>query len=257
MGDRYRRPEHWLEADWEAKARENPLLAIMTTPEMAEAPAEAFSGELLEEFFARGRKLFDQHLRPLLADAPEGPVVEYGCGAGRIMKAVIDSGRPCAGIDISPTMLERCSELLPEAQALYLLSAEGRCAAPDGLAALVYSYSVLQHISTLGAYVTALDEMCRILASGGRMAIQVNSEDFKEGLEAPPYRTENFETYSLHYRPTRTKVYKRHEQDHWSGVYIGYDLLVRLLAERGVRAERWYYHNPRKLRALWVIGRKA
>ncbi len=56
MGERHRRPEHWLDADWEAKARENPLLAIMTTPEMSDAPPSEFSADQLDEFFARGRR---------------------------------------------------------------------------------------------------------------------------------------------------------------------------------------------------------
>ena len=33
--------------------------------------------------------------------------------------------------------------------------------------------------------------------------------------------------------------------------------LGRLLAERGVEIERWHYHNPRKPRSIWVIGRKG
>jgi len=254
---RHPRPEHWLEADWEAKAQENPLLAIMTTPEMSDAPPSEFTAEQLDEFFARGRELFETHLKPLLAGLdPDGLVVEYGCGAGRIMKAVIDSGHPCAGVDISPTMLERCRELVPEASAVHLLDEEGRCAAPSSVAALVYSYSVLQHIPALSDYVTALDEMCRMLTPGGVLAIQLNSEDFKAAPDYP-YRTENFETFSLHYRPGHKEPYKRHEQDHWSGVYIGYDLLGRMLAERAVIIQRWYYHNPQKPRALWVVGRKG
>ncbi len=257
MAGRYRRPEHWLDADWEAKAQENPLLAIMTTPGMSEASPSEFTPDQLDAFFTRGRKLFDSHLKPLLAGLdPKGLVVEYGCGAGRIMRAVIDSGHPCAGIDISPTMLEHCRKLLPEASATYLLDETGRCAAPSSQAVIVYSYSVLQHISSLERYITALDEMCRMLKPVGALAIQVNCEDFKAGPDAG-YRTENFETYSLHFRPGKAGPYKRKEQDHWSGVYIGYDLLVRLLAERGVTAERWYYHNPHKPRAIWAIGRKG
>jgi SAM-dependent methyltransferase len=257
MRNWYQRPEHWLEADWEAKAQENPLLAIMTRPEMADAPPSDFTPEQLADFFARGRVLYDTHLKPLLGELEPGClVVEYGCGAGRIMKAVIDGGHPCAGVDISRTMLERCGELVPEAQALYPLDEDGRCAALSAEAGLVFSYSVLQHISTLSRYVTALDEICRMARPGGILAIQLNCEDFKAAADYQ-YRTENFETYSLHYRPRHAEPYKRHDQDHWSGVYIGYDLLGRLLAERAVTIERWCYHNPRKPRALWIIGRKG
>ena len=255
---RYKRPEHWLGIDWETKARENPLLAIMTTPDMAEAPPEAFTPEQLGEFFERGRKLFTAHVQPLMAGlGPGDVVVEYGCGAGRILKSVADAGVKAVGIDISPTMLEHCRALVPEAHALYALGAAGRTAAPDGSAALVFSYSVLQHIGLLSAYVAALDEICRLLAPGGVIALQLNCEDFKSGADAAPGRTENHETHSLHFKAWGAEPYKRHDQDHWSGVYIGYPRLGELLAERGVALERWYYHNPAKPRAIWVVGRKG
>ena len=254
---RVRRPGHWLAIDWEAKAKENPLLAIMTTAEMADAAPEDFTPEKLEEFFGRGRKLYRDHLAPLLETVPAGcSVVEYGCGAGRILRPVADAGYRAIGIDISPTMLGHCARLVPEVEDLHMLDEEGCCTLPDGTASLVYSYSVLQHIGSLAAYAGALDEICRVLAPGGRLAIQVNCEDFKSGDPEVRWRTENHESFSLHYRPTKEGPYKRHEQDHWSGVYIGFDLLREWLSERGVAIERWYYHNPAKPRAIWVIGRK-
>ena len=257
MADRFRRPERWQETDWEARARgENPLRAIMTAEGMVDAVASAYSPALVDAFFARGRKLFQANLAPLLAGREgRGLVLEYGCGAGRILKAVIDAAHPCAGVDISPTMLQRCREFVPEAGDLYLLDEHGRCAAPSSEAVLVYSYTVLQHIASLSRFVVALDEMCRILRPGGDLAIQVYCEDFTGGPDQPG-RTENFETRSVHYRPAQTRPYKRHDQDAWSGIHIGYDLLGQLLAERGVAVERWYYHNPKKRRAIWIVGRK-
>ena len=146
MGDRFPRPERWREADWEAMASgENPLNAIRTAEGMVHADPPAFSQELVDAFFARGRKLFQTNLAPLLTGRGGiGPVLEYGCGAGRIMKAVIGAGHPCTGVDISPTMLQRCRELVPEAGPLYLVDEDGRFAAPSAQAVLVYSYSVLQ-----------------------------------------------------------------------------------------------------------------
>lgn len=254
--ERYKRPEHWLASDWEDKARENPLLAIMTVDAMADAPSQAFSPEQTAAFFRKGRRLYKDHLRVhVKAMDPSALVVEYGCGAGRIMNTIIEVGRRCAGIDISPTMLERCRELVPQAEALWPLDERGRCDAPSASAALVYSYAVLQHIRTLTAYVTAVDEICRILVPGGVAALQVNCEDFKAGADCG-YRTENFETYSLHYRPSTAGPYKRHDQDQWSGVYIGDGVLTDLLAQRGVQVESWRFHDPDKPRSIWVVGRK-
>src|ERR1044071_720589 len=76
-------PEHWGKATWEEKARENPLLAVMTTKDMTDAPPTDFGEDTLEVFFRKGRSLFDLYLRPLLSRLP-GPkentfVAEYGC----------------------------------------------------------------------------------------------------------------------------------------------------------------------------------
>ncbi len=92
-----------------------------------------------------------------------------------------DAGVKAVGIDISPTMLEHCRALVPGAHALHALDDAGRTPAQDGSAALVFSYSVLQHVGLLGAYIAALDEICRLLAPGGVVALQLNCEDFKSG----------------------------------------------------------------------------
>ena len=243
---------------WEEKAQQNPLFAVQTTEDMQDAAPQGFPQDQVERLFERGRRLYAERIGPLL-ETLQGPrddalIVEYGCGVGRILRAVVDAGYRCAGIDISPTMLVHCRDLVPEVEGVYALDEEGRCAFPSGEAALVFTYAVVQHISTLTAYVMALDEMCRILRPGGVLAIHLNCEDFATD---PPTRTENHEAYSLHYQPGEAEPYLRHAQDQWTGVYIGFDLLTRLLAERGVEVERRFHHNPQKLRGLWVVGRKA
>jgi SAM-dependent methyltransferase len=252
-------PKHWSKSTWEEKAQENPLYAVMTMSEMADAPAGDFDEKHLDVFFAKGRALFSTHVAPLIAvcEAAPGLVVEYGCGAGRILNAAIEAGQTVAGIDISPTMLEHCRRLVPGVASLHELNAEGRTDLPDASASIVYSYAVVQHIGSLAAYERAIDEMCRILRRGGVLGVQVNCEDFVSGDFAKGDRTENFEDHSLHYRAGETMPYRRHDQDNWSGVYIGDERLVRLLAGRGLTVEKRYYHNPKKLRAVWYVARKA
>ena len=120
----------WRAKSWDEMARENALAAIMTTPEMM-ASAD-MSQERLQAFFDRGRELYERYVKPLAP--PEGMLVEYGCGAGRILRAVCDDGRACAGVDISPTMIELCRQFVPEAEA-HVLQA-GRSGLPDACASL-------------------------------------------------------------------------------------------------------------------------
>ncbi len=106
-------PRHWKRTSWEEKARENPLFAIQTSDQMSEAPADDFPPELVQSLFARGRLLYRENLAPLLP----GPqvVFEYGCGAGRILNALVEAGHTAIGVDISPTMVGHCRRLVPAA----------------------------------------------------------------------------------------------------------------------------------------------
>ncbi len=251
-------PKRWNRTSWEDKARQNPLLAVQTTEDMLDAPASGFTPEQIESLLARGRRLFAERIAPLLAESGASPaealVVEYGCGVGRILKAIAGASWRCAGIDISETMIAHARVLAPEAEALHVLDGAGRSGMPDGAAAVVFSYAVVQHIRTLSACVAALDEMCRVLQPGGLLAVHLNCEDF---TSVPPGRTENQEDRSLHFHAGEDTPYWEHVQDDWSGVYIGRDTLTALLAARGVAVDRWFSHNPEKPRGVWVVGRKA
>ena len=233
----------WRGESWEEMAQQNPLAAIMTTPEMFESTD--LSEERLEVFFARGRNLLERNLLPL----PEtGVVVDFGCGAGRILKAVHDHGLPCAGIDISPTMVELCSRFVPGAEA-YVFSG-GPTPLKEGCASLVYSYAVVQHIQKLSDYLAAFDEMCRLVGPGGRLRVQVACDDFQGSFENSG-RTENHEDYSIHY-PASGESYRR-DQDNWQGVTIDHSLQEQILAERGLTVEGWRTHSGKSLsRVVWI-----
>ena len=256
-----RRPEHWKQAAWEQMARENPLFAVMTTDEMQDASATDFTDEQVELLFEKGRRMFRRHLAGTLAHAPdskeEGLIVEYGCGVGRMLNAALESGfKRVAGIDISPTMLAHCRRLVPEVEALYPLDEEGRSGLPDACAAGVFSYAVVQHISQLSRYLTAFDEMCRILKPGGVLAVQLNTTDFQDRDFERPGRTENQETFSLHFRHGEAEPFLRHDQDQWNGVWAGVDLIAHHLKKRRVRIVNWREHNSEKSLSVWVYGVK-
>ena len=239
----------WRAKSWEEMARENALAAVMTTDEMM-ATSE-LTEDRVEAFFQRGRELYQRNIDPL---PPEGMIVEYGCGAGRILKAVADQGRACAGIDISATMIDLARRFVPQAD-LHVLK-DGRSGLPDGCASLVYSYAVVQHISTLSAYTAAWDEICRLLGPGGRLKVQISTDDFRWGMERPG-RAENHETWSMHYPdPAHGKPYRR-DQDNWNGVCIDTQTQVRMVEERGLVFEGWRFHKPdRPSRVVWLYARR-
>lgn len=253
-------PAHWSTNDWEEKARENPLYAVMTTPDLVDADPENFSAENLESFFAKGQRVYANHIAPRLGLVTTGAaplhMVEYGCGMGRILRAVLEAGHSCSGIDISQTMLRHCSNLVPGVRALHLLDAHNRCDVPDASADVVFSFAVLKHIHRLSIFDVAVAEMLRILKPGGLMLLNVNCRDFVEADFDAPHRTENFETYCLYYVPGGIKPYKRHDYKTWSGVYISHSRLCGQLAAGGVTVHDTYHHTLKKKQGLWLVGTK-
>lgn len=255
-------PLHWDNNTWEEKAKENPLYAVMTSPEMLDAHDQEFADHHLKAFFAKGELVFREHIQPAI-DATgfskaDSFLVEYGCGVGRILNAAINAGYRCAGIDISPTMLRHCQRLVPSLQSLHLLNEQGKCDLDDNVASVVFSFAVLQHIPKLSIYLTAIAEMCRLLRAGGVLAINLNTQDFIAGDLDNPGRTENFETYSLHYLSVGTTPYKKRESNFWSGVYIGMDQLRLELKKHSLEIFDIHFHNKeRKTKAIWVLAKKV
>src|SRR5262245_15662810 len=95
-------PKHWAKISWEEKARENPLYAVMTTGDVAEAGAENFDPKHLEAFFAKGERLYEKNIEPLLERSPDPKetslVAEYGCGMGRLLAPLLRDGYRAIGV---------------------------------------------------------------------------------------------------------------------------------------------------------------
>jgi SAM-dependent methyltransferase len=256
-------PEHWFSNSWEEKAQENPLFAVMTTPDLKDSDCESFTQEELERFFAKGVRVYNKHIKPCvdLMDLPKEKhhIIEYGCGIGRILKAVHEDGYRVSGIDISPTMLKHARNLVPGIDGLFLLDDEGRSSMECDLASLVFSFAVVKHIAKLSLYKQAIDEMCRVLRPGGVLALNVNCLDFtyQFGNMEKRDRTENHEEYSLHYKEGSDVHYTKHVQSTWSGVYIGYENLLTMLDENHIQVSKTYHHIASKLKGIWVIGAKS
>ncbi len=247
--------------DWEEKAKRNPLFAVMSVPDFEEKTSEFTDGDL-ERFFEKGELIFRRHFEPLLSQTGmlgSGMLaVEYGCGMGRLLRQFLAAGMRCAGIDISPTMIEHAHRLVPEAEALHVLDSANRVPLADASADFVYSYAVLQHINRLSSYTAALDEMCRLLKPGGWMRIQINADDspFRRFDPTQNLEIETGENYVIKRFPeVDGKEPEKREFNHWSGVDVSFPIIQRLLNERGVEL-MGYEHYPPKPRACWLTARK-
>jgi SAM-dependent methyltransferase len=254
-------PEHWSANTWEEKARENPLFAVMTTPNYTNSDSKEFTQEELDYFFEKGRRVYAKIVKPRLGLIETGVadplLVEYGCGMGRILKAAVEDGKRVGGIDISATMIEHCRNFVPASiDNLYVLDSANRSQMPKESADLVFSFAVLKHIPSLKVYYAALDEIMRVMKPGAPLLLNVNCQDFIHGSFDKPGKTINHETYSEHFRFGEKKPYKSRTYSTWSGVYIGYEQLAEKLKQGGLEILDRFHHTPKKFQGIWVIARK-
>jgi SAM-dependent methyltransferase len=261
---------------WEEKARRNPLWAVMSVDEFAQADADpaSWTPEQLALFFEKGRALFEIYLRPSLERAQMVPggavVVEYGSGMGRILRAVHAAGYRCAGVDISETMLAYSRRLVPQVTDLHLLRPDGSVPLPDASADYVYSYAVVQHIARASLVARAVGEMCRVLKPGGLLRLQFQPGSMPFGW-APRAGSNaiNFESSSLLFRWVRPQkrwkvpawiprlpVIRLYRHTNWGGVPLRWQTMRDLLRSGGVRLLSLERDPAAEWNSVWLLGKK-
>lgn len=161
-----------LKRNWEGLAQADPLWAICSDP------AKRHGKWNWEEFLATGVAEVDTVLSYLksvgLHPDPEAPVLDFGCGVGRLTAALSRSFSSCWGVDISPSMVQqaarhhqqnsRCRFLLNETDGLPTFA--------GNYFGFIYTSIVLQHVKS--KYVkNYLAEFLRVLKPGGILVFQI------------------------------------------------------------------------------------
>jgi SAM-dependent methyltransferase len=153
--------------DWEEMAKLDPLWAILSTPE------KRFGNWDLEEFLRTG----EQEIAALLAKAKElglpkqfRRAIDFGCGVGRLTRALRPQFALCHGVDISSRMLEMAARLTPECD---FRRGQDLSSFPNAYADFIYSTLVLQHQPSRKHAADLIRDMVRALAPGGFLAFQI------------------------------------------------------------------------------------
>jgi SAM-dependent methyltransferase len=162
----------WLRLGWawEDLARQNPLGAILTR-----------DGQLSEwnpqEFFATGRADIGRFMATLSRLAPDTArthALDFGCGVGRITRALADHFDQVVGVDVAPSMIDRARTLHAEvARCRFVLNREPHLRGfASGSFTVAYSRLVLQHVPPELAR-RYIAELVRVLAPGGVLMFQL------------------------------------------------------------------------------------
>src|SRR5688500_17099561 len=143
---------------WDRRADENPWYFINNTLSYREPD--------LERFWASGERDVDMLLERMGVDlARSDHVVEIGCGAGRMTRAIAGRVAAVTAVDVSPRMLEIARTENQGLENVEWLLGDGATleGIPDASAYACISYVVLQHIPERDVIYGYVREMGRVL----------------------------------------------------------------------------------------------
>jgi SAM-dependent methyltransferase len=154
-----------LRATWDELGRDDPLWAVLSTPQTRGNRWQP------EEFFATGQVEIDELMARLqvLGLEPAGRrCLDFGCGVGRLSRALASYFARVDGVDIAASMVERARQFNRDLDACVFTvnAAPDLRLFDDGLFDLIYTRLVLMHMKPRFSkrYVT---EFVRLLAPNG------------------------------------------------------------------------------------------
>ena len=160
--------------DWEDLGDLDPCWAILAYPD------RRFGRWDIDEFFRSG----EAEIGRLSADMERlgYPVkreraLDFGCGVGRLTRALAPHFRRCYGVDVSAPMIAAARKLntaYPNCEFVVNGDPDLRMF-PSRHFDLIYSVLVLQHLPTRGAIAAYVSDFARILAPGGLLVCQIPS----------------------------------------------------------------------------------
>jgi len=155
---------------WQTLGNDDPLWAVLSHVDKRKRRWKP------DEFFATGQIEIDVQLAALAADGypkARGLALDFGCGAGRLTRALAGHFEKVIGLDVASSMIETASALNADRRNIrFRVNSSARI---EHVAAasvdFVFSHIVLQHIpETLARDYVA--EFLRVLAPGGVAAFQ-------------------------------------------------------------------------------------
>lgn len=160
--------------DWDELGKLDPLWAVLSDP------ARQFGRWDQSEFFRTGEELIERVLATAARyGLPAGRrrALDFGCGVGRLTRALARHFDDCCGVDISEEMIRQARELnssVPNCSFMVNAGSDLRVF-PSGSFDCVVSILVLQHLPRRDWILSVISEFLRVLNDGGLLAFQLPS----------------------------------------------------------------------------------
>lgn len=162
--------------EWETLARLDPLWAILTDKN------KRFGKWNEDEFFDTGKEEIDKtlsHLKKtgLFFTNHKQIALDFGCGTGRLTRALSKHFPKVYGIDISKTMIKMAKKLNADYENCFFIKFTPKppLIFPDNTIDFIYSNLVLQHLPNKAAVFSVISDFIRILKSSGVAYFQLPS----------------------------------------------------------------------------------
>jgi SAM-dependent methyltransferase len=175
----------------------------MTTPRSA-ASYDSIPdfGALYDSVPAYGTRA-DTAFYTQLATDVGGPVLELGCGTGRILLSIARAGIPVTGIDGSAEMLARLGAKLAAEPAevrdrvTYRRDDSSNFDLGTNFSLVIAPFRVLQHLSTLDEQLDCVKSVARHLAPGGQFVFDVFNPHFEMMVQDRSAESEDTPAFTL------------------------------------------------------------
>jgi SAM-dependent methyltransferase len=155
--------------EWEDLAHLDPLWAILTEK------SKQFGKWDREEFFATGQAEIDTLMRSCgLNSGDNGRALDFGCGVGRLSRALCSYFGEVHGVDISGEMVRLAGEYTPSCT-FHVNPADDLKLFHNDFFDFIYSNIVLQHQSSKEIAKAYITEFLRVIKPKGLIIFQVPS----------------------------------------------------------------------------------
>jgi SAM-dependent methyltransferase len=211
-----------MRTHWDENARRNAVWYVDTSRGWDDADEDAIfeSGHQIVEAMVDGAPV-----------APTGRAlaVEIGSGLGRLCVPLADRFDRVVGVDVSPEMVQRASQLISDPRISFRMGdGLGLSSFGDETADLILSFRLFEHVPGASIVHDYLREAGRVLRPGGVLAFQWNNEPGPRRWAARRAVLSGLQRTGLH-----RERHDRHARE-FLGVRVPLEPLRRTLTDHGL-----------------------